>query len=534
MSPRNANTTGPANTTTPRSFRRQLFGLLSVGLVLLSLLASSIFAWLSSNEIENLYVQEGLQATENFASDAELALLYDSGENGKDAADAVLAFPSISQAFIINLKNKVLLQQGTDEAQPIINVNAIVNSPNAHVVHENRKRWLYAAPVYSTQDDSSTIPEEDTVVSPTTSELLGYVLVAQDKAQLRNIQVSTFSKHLLVGLLYGVVSIVILHIALKKLLRPMDALSSAMLQTRTGDIQKIDNLHGPREIHQMIMVYNSMLDAITDRDQQLRQHNDQLESLIAQRTQELVLARDEALNASKQKSMFLANVSHELRTPLQSIIGYSDVIKESLEDEGFDELAPDIERINYNANHLLTLINSLLDLAKIESGKATLNLADADINDIIRQAESAAGPIIAKNNNHFTVETKGLNQHVRIDSQKLLQIIINLLSNAGKFTSHGHVTLSAELTSNLLRICVKDTGIGIEQDAQNTLFIPFRQVDGSFTRKFEGTGLGLSICKYFCSLMGGNITLTSALGEGATFTVDIPLPIVNTEPKETL
>lgn len=305
----------------------------------------------------------------------------------------------------------------------------------------------------------------------------------------------------------------------------MDTISEAMQETGKGHIHKIHNIQGPREIHQMISVYNSMLDAIDDRDKQLREQNDHLESLVDHRTRELVIARDEALDASKQKSMFLANISHELRTPLQSIIGYSDIMQEALEDEGLEEFNLDLERINYNAHHLLGLINSILDLSKIESGKSTLNLSETDIKEVLKQAESAAGPIVTKNGNQFTIDTKGLGRKVVLDQQKLLQIIINLLGNAGKFTEQGSVTLSAELEENLLSIHIKDTGVGIEKAAQEYIFTPFRQVDGSFTRKFEGTGLGLSICKYFCEMMGGKIMLESELGKGSTFSVYIPLPI---------
>lgn len=536
------------NTNKPISFRRQLFTLFSIGAIILALAVSAIFAWLSSSQIEDLYVQEGLQATENFARDSELALLYESGENASDAANAVLAFPSVTRVFIINNKNSILLQKhskthhpsgntistktaGIDKTAPDLtdvtrDITNIAKLKQAEIIYENKKAWFYANPVFTSKDEEQYIEGEAIVVSPIESEFLGYVVVAQDKNQLQEIQFSTFLKHLVVGFLYGAIVILFLFIALKQLLRPMDTLSEAMEETSKGDIHKIHHVHGPREIHQMIKVYNSMLDAIDDRDKQLREQNDKLELLVDKRTRELVIARDEALDASKQKSMFLANISHELRTPLQSIIGYSDIMQEALEDEGLEEFNTDLERIDYNAHHLLGLINSILDLSKIESGKSTLSLSETNINELLKQAESAAGPIVAQNENTFTIDAKGLERNVVIDQQKLLQVIINLLGNAGKFTENGNVTLSAELEPNLLSIHVKDTGIGIEEESQDSIFAPFRQVDGSFTRKFEGTGLGLSICKYFCEMMGGKIMLESEPGKGSTFSVYIPLPII--------
>jgi signal transduction histidine kinase len=533
--------------TKPKSFRRQLFTWFSVGASALALAVSFLFAWLSSSDIEDLYVSEGLQATQNFADASELALLYESGENAVEAASAALAFPSINHVFLVDLHNQVILQKGSSKTRPVMDPGSAAKIAGTEVVYENNLSWFYAAPVFSSSNEDYFIEEqiisdsgesltgiyEDGTVQPPSQqvkqnhkgEFLGYVLVAQNKQHLRQIQLNIFSKNLLIGLLYGIAVIAMLHFALKQLLRPMDSLAQAMEKTQHGDIHKIDDWHGPLEIQQMTQVYNVMLDAIADRDNQLRMHNEKLEALVEKRTEELVIARDEALDASKQKSIFLANVSHELRTPLQSIIGYSDVIKESLEDEGIEEFSSDIDRVTHNAQHLLTLINSILDLAKLESGKTNLLLQDTDLNTLLRQAEASVAPLVSNNNNTLNMITQGLKQNVRIDSTKLLQVIINLLSNAAKFTENGTITLYAELTPKQLTIAVEDSGIGIEKAQQAMVFTPFRQVDGSFTRKFEGTGLGLSICKYFCTLMGGRLSLVSEINQGSTFTVTIPLPI---------
>lgn len=517
---------------TPKSFRRQLFTQLSIGAIALALCVSFIFSWLSSNEIKHLYIQEGLQVTENFSNATELALLYDSGENAKDAAKAALAFPSIIHVFIVNNKNQVLLQQGTASKRPIISPEDIERISTAAFVDEDNSSWFYAAAVFTSKDESLISEQDDlsTVENNEESkkendEKLGYVLIIQDKQQLRDIQFNTFSTNLLIGLIYSLAIILLLHFSLKQLLRPMDDLSTAMVKTSEGEIHKIDDVNGPREIHQIALIYNEMLDAIADRDSQLRDQNDKLEALVEQRTAQLVLARDEALDASKQKSMFLANVSHELRTPLQSIIGYSDILKESLEDEGIDDFIDDVDRITHNAQHLLKLINSILDLAKVESARTTLTLTETDINSLLKQAETAVTPVINKNHNELSMEVNGSRQRLTIDAQKTLQIIINLLSNAGKFTDKGKITLIAKLEENELSIAVRDTGIGIAEDQQELVFSPFRQADGSFTRDFEGTGLGLSISKYFCALMGGELTLQSYPGKGSTFTMRIPLPV---------
>lgn len=508
----------------PKSFRHQLFTLLSISASTLALCVSFIFAWLSSNEIKKLYIQEGLQVTKNFSKASELALLYDSGENAREAAEAALAFSSIDHAFIINNNNQVLLHQGSGSSKrPPLLSEEMKEIETTVAIKEDKNFWFYSTAVFASKDEK--LINEINEINEINYTRLGHVLIIQNKKQLKKLQLNSFGRFLLIGLGYGFVIILLLHFGLKQLLRPMDDLSQAMIKTSGGNLHKIDTLNGPREVQQIATIYNTMLDTIADRDKRLNEQNNKLEALVEQRTAQLVLARDEALDASKQKSMFLANVSHELRTPLQSIIGYSDILKESLEDEGIDDFIDDVERITQNAQHLLKLINSILDLAKVESTKATLTLTETDINKLLKQAETAVTPIINKNHNELSVEVNGSRQRLTIDVQKILQVIINLLSNAGKFTDKGKITLIAKLEENELSIAVHDTGIGIAEDQQELVFSPFRQADGSFTRDFEGTGLGLSISKYFCTLMGGELTLQSSPGKGSTFTMRIPLPV---------
>lgn len=260
-------------------------------------------------------------------------------------------------------------------------------------------------------------------------------------------------------------------------------------------------------------------------NQELRQLNDQLEELVKERTLELSKARDEAVEASQIKSQFLASMSHELRTPLNAIIGYSEMLKEDMEEMGEPAFAEDLNKINNAGRHLLTLINDILDLSKIEAGKMELYLEQCDIPSIIHDIVTTVHPLMEVNKNQIKVEcTEG---SIKTDITKLRQILFNLLSNASKFTKDGTVTLQVEFESEAglpgIVFRVQDTGIGMTAEQMDQIFQAFKQADSSTTKKYGGTGLGLAISQSLCYMMGGNINASSIVGEGTTFTIWLPL-----------
>jgi signal transduction histidine kinase/DNA-binding response OmpR family regulator len=235
--------------------------------------------------------------------------------------------------------------------------------------------------------------------------------------------------------------------------------------------------------------------------------------------------REEALQANVFKSQFLANMSHELRTPLNAIIGYSEMLKEEAEDMGEQMFVEDLDKINKAGKHLLSLINDILDLSKIEAGKMDLYLEPCDIPVIIQDVLTTVKPLLEKNGNKL--ESSFPEGSMITDVTKLRQLLFNLLSNAGKFTKEGTVWLDAgyETVQEKRGIAfrVKDTGIGMTPEQMEHLFEAFKQGDSSTTKKYGGTGLGLAISKKICELMGGSIQVQSKSGQGTTFTVWLPL-----------
>jgi signal transduction histidine kinase/CheY-like chemotaxis protein len=256
-------------------------------------------------------------------------------------------------------------------------------------------------------------------------------------------------------------------------------------------------------------------------------------ALLVERTRKLELARDAAEAANASKSQFLANMSHELRTPLNAIIGYSDLLIEEAEELDALDLVPDLEKIRSSGTHLLGLINDLLDLSKIEAGKMEISLETFEVREVVAAAAAMVRPLVEKNGNRLEVSVSGNAGTMHADLTRVRQILLNLLSNASKFTSNGTVELTVARDEQRGRewvvFTVRDTGIGMTAEQLSRLFQPFTQADPSTTRKYGGTGLGLSISQRLSRLMEGTISVVSEPGMGSIFTVRLPADVA--EPK---
>jgi signal transduction histidine kinase/DNA-binding response OmpR family regulator len=245
------------------------------------------------------------------------------------------------------------------------------------------------------------------------------------------------------------------------------------------------------------------------------------------RTQNLELeeARELSEVANRTKSQFLANMSHELRTPLNAIIGYSEILQEDAADNGQEQLVPDLKKIEGAGRHLLGLINDILDLSKVEAGKMDVFVEEIDISSLLDEVRSIITPLVAKNGNKLEVRVADHVGSMRSDRTKLKQCLLNVLSNASKFTQDGKLTVQVRrlvTDGPMIQIMISDTGIGMNEEQIGRLFQAFSQADASTTKKFGGTGLGLAITRHFCRLLGGDISVASAPDIGSTFTIILP------------
>ena len=254
--------------------------------------------------------------------------------------------------------------------------------------------------------------------------------------------------------------------------------------------------------------------------------SDEVGGLIDARTGEMETARDEARDASDQKTKFFANMSHELRTPLNAILGYGEMLYEDCEDLGYDDLLPDLKKITSSGSHLLSLINNILDLSKIEAGKMELFITSFEIENMVETIKNISEPLAAKNDNAFVVNFDGAMGSMSQDETKLRQCLTNFLSNGFKFTKNGTVTLDvrARLVEGVefIDFAVIDTGAGMSAEGVAKVFEEYTQAERSTSANHGGTGLGLPISKKFAEMMGGEVVLTSEEGVGSVFTLSVP------------
>jgi signal transduction histidine kinase len=329
------------------------------------------------------------------------------------------------------------------------------------------------------------------------------------------------------------------------------AYKSEEFQQKGFEIGAVDYLTKPIDAPQLINRIQSYVRFI----EQDNQHKQELESKVQMRTTELLKARNElerrveertialleaknqaeqakkiaeesqkiAEEANLSKSRFLANMSHELRTPLNAIIGYSEMLQEDATDLNEQDCVSDLQKIQTAGKHLLELINDVLDISKIEAGKMELSIETFDLTTVINEIISTVKPLIATKNNTLKIVMDDNLGEMHTDVTKLHQMLLNLISNAAKFTENGIIRLEVKHDSKWMSFCVTDNGIGMTHEQQNKLFNPFTQADSSTTRRYGGTGLGLAITKQFTQMMGGTIWVESEFGIGCSFMISLPI-----------
>ena len=311
---------------------------------------------------------------------------------------------------------------------------------------------------------------------------------------------------------------------------------TAQYVAESKDYTRQAKIYSDDEIGHLGNAFNTMLSEIAERDGQLADQRDHLEDTVQERTQALSLAKEAAEAASRAKSTFLANMSHELRTPMNAIIGMTYMLRRNNQDPGqMDKLG----KIDNAANHLLQLLNDILDLSKIDADRMTLEQTAFMVDALTDELASLLAPRAEAARLRFILDIDSRLKSLQLlgDPLRLQQILLNLAGNAIKFTERGEVRVVARIAEDdgesiLLELSIWDTGIGIAPEAVERIFNPFEQADGSTTRKYGGTGLGLPICQRLVRLMGGEIQVVSTPGAGSVFTFTVRLRRAQAMPAE--
>jgi signal transduction histidine kinase len=472
------------------------------------MLATSAY---TSSEIER-----GKQLATSFAQSSARALRYRSAADARESTARALTFPGTVYAGIYDADGRRLHADGAlpDESRPPASAPSL---DQAVLAIESDLYWHFLAPVRM----SELSAKPSSAAFQLADKYLGYVQLVQSKAQVNRVRATLFASFVslsLVALLLAAVVVVLLVIRWS---RPLRQFTESIERAAVTGGEAATPSYGPPEFLRMAEAIVRILAERAEREKQLRWREHELEAEVRLATEHITRARDIAESANRHKSEFLATVSHELRTPLHIIIGYTESVMGELRTPEQSSLVADLGHVMQAARDLLRQINNLLDFEKAERGAMAVLLQPTNATAVAREMIDAMLPMARRGNNRIELDVNAEFTLVT-DEEKLRRILLNLLSNACKFTVGGSVTLSIVSDGADVHIAVRDTGRGIAPADQQTIFEAFQQV-GSDADRSRGTGLGLAIVSRFCAMLGGVVSVDSVLGRGSTFIVKLPI-----------
>lgn len=353
-------------------------------------------------------------------------------------------------------------------------------------------------------------------------QTLGAVAVGYSTAPLERKVADLRLQSILAGSITLIMGMAVSLVLARQIARPLGDLAEASARMAQGDLKTRVSGDSQDEVGQLALAFNQMADAVETRQRELGDLAASLEDQVEARTAELVVAHRQAEEANRLKSEFLAVMSHELRTPLNAIIGFVGIMM--LDKETRPQTLHMNKRIRANAERLLSLIDDILDISRIESGRLELVPSPLSLREMAESMRAEFGVLAEEKNLDFSIHVaEDLPETILIDEDALRKILTNLLANAVKFTDSGQVSIELTRQAHSMVIEVRDTGAGIPAHMQEVIFESFRQADSSYTRAHGGAGLGLSIVRHLCQAMNGTVEVSSTIGEGSTFTARLPL-----------
>lgn len=323
-------------------------------------------------------------------------------------------------------------------------------------------------------------------------------------------------------------SVVIIYVFILKIKLPIQELTRVTQQFSRGNYGIRSNFKSDNELGVLSASFNKLASSVDLQYQQLTEQSNTLrlqKNELFEKYNELAIEKERAESADRLKTAFLLNMSHELRTPLNSIIGFSGILLQQLPGALNDEQIKQLKMIQLSGRHLLSLINDVLDISKVEAGEIKPAIESFDINQVVEIVVNQFMPAIREKSLSLTYTNKLANGTIESDKKRITQVLINLVNNAVKFTQKGFVRITCCRDDGNLYIDVSDSGIGIKEEDLPNLFTPFLQLENNLTRNFEGSGLGLSISHKLVEMLHGSITVQSTYGVGSTFTIKLPVGV---------
>ena len=503
-----------------RTIRSQLTRTFVLGVFLLAFSSSAAISFWSAKSLRERVLEGSFNTAGTLAAQSALAMTYRSPELAGDVAEVFLSYPDVAGVIIVLRDGETLMQAGDRQNIPIPPLSRL-SEPT--VVDQHEEYWLIAASTYLGENDDELAHTHSSV--STRPEFLGSVVLVVEKRGVQQFIGQTFKANFIVAAIVAMLVIIVLLRDARRIVDPVDRLAEVMRKAAGGDEHVRADVSGPREIQEMQSVFNKMLAA-------QRSWNAELAERVAERTAELERANEE-LHASKEaaeeantaKSRFLSNMSHELRTPLNAIIGYSEMLIEETCKSGLTDMGADLQKVRDSGQHLLSLINEILDLARIESGRVDLQLDDIPLIALFEEVSAMIAPMAAKYRVGYQTNIE-LEHDValHVDALRTKEILLNLISNAVKYgrdeRGRGFVSLSAIEDGANVMFLVADTGPGLTEAQIEEVWKPFSRLEG--TSAIEGTGIGLALTKRLVEVMGGAIGVKSEVGVGSTFWVSLP------------
>ncbi len=505
------------------SLRGKIYLLVAVLVVGVAGILSSYFVRQLRLTVHQDLEQRARALTENLARNSELGVLLRSHELLEGPLRSLLADKMVLMAVVTDTDGAPLAQHGRPGQSPLVGARRWISDEVRISSEPSKGIFEVSAPVYtgegrSVEGSITSLPDKDAERRRVGAVYLRASYAEAERAAHRLSYAASVITAVLVGA-YLLVGIVLA----RQIVNPLVALEAGTRHVAQGNLGFRVPVVGRDEIGRLAASFNAMAEDLQKSRRELDEHNRNLEQKVAEKTQILSLANRRLEEMNRLKSEFLANMSHELRTPLNAILGFTDLILDQQTGPINEQQESYLSTVHISGQHLLNLINSILDLSKIEAGKMELFPEEFYVQDVVEFALSLVGPQASKKKIKLQTDIQEGVRTLVADQTKVQQVLQNLLSNAVKFTPEGGI-VKVEVTqdSDSITFAVKDTGVGIAPQNQQRIFKAFIQVEASYTRRFEGTGLGLALVDHFVRMHRGRVWVESEEGKGSTFLVRLP------------